>query len=77
MQTYYFTSLFFFFFFFFFSLWFIGLLHRFFFLCVCVFGQTLTNAQFPTNVCKYVKYIAQGCCESVMNFFSSSGNCVF
>ena len=35
----------------------------------CVFGQTLTNAQFDTNVCKYVKYIAQGCCESVMDFF--------
>ena len=35
----------------------------------CVFGQTLTNAQFDTNVCKYVKYIAQGCCESVRDFF--------
>ena len=37
--------------------------------CVCVFGQTLTNAQFHTNVYKYVKYIAQGCCESVMDIF--------
>ena len=36
---------------------------------MCVFGQTLTNAQFHTNVCKYVKYIAQGCCESVMDIF--------
>ena len=33
--------------------------------CVCVFGQSLTNAQFHTNVYKYVKYIAQGCCEPV------------
>ena len=55
------------FFFFFFSLWFIGLLHRFFLFCVCIFGQTLTIAQFRTNVYKYVKYIAQGCCESVMD----------
>ena len=54
---------------FFFSLWFIGLLHRFFLLCVCVFGQTLTIAQFHTSVYKYVKYIAQGCCESVMDIF--------
>ena len=36
---------------------------------VCVFGQTLTNAQFHTNVYKYVKYIAQGCCESVVDIF--------
>ena len=35
---------------------------------MCVFGQTLTNAQFHTNVYKYVKYIAQSCCESVMDF---------
>ena len=33
---------------------------------LCVFGQTLTNAQFHTNVYKYVKYIAQSCCESIM-----------
>ncbi len=37
--------------------------------CVCVFGQTLTNAQFHTNVYKYVKYKAESCCESVMIFF--------
>ena len=36
---------------------------------VCVFGQTLTNAQFHTNVYKYVKHIAQGCCDSVMDIF--------
>ena len=52
-----------------FPLWFIGL-HRFFLLCVCFFGQTLTIAQLHTSVCKYVKYIVQGCCESVMDFFS-------
>ena len=40
-----------------------------FFLCVCVFGQTLTIAQFHTSVYKYVKYIAQGCCESVRDIF--------
>ena len=57
MQTYYFTSFFFssfvvvvvvvvtfFLCYFFFSLWFIGLLHRFFLFCVCFFGQTLTIA---------------------------------
>ena len=33
---------------------------------LCVFAQTLTNAQFHTNVYKYVKYIAQSCCESIM-----------
>ena len=74
MQTYYFTSLsflnlFFITFFFFFFV----VVHRSsssvlsFFLCV--FGQTLTNAQFHTNIFKYVKYIAQGCCESVMDIF--------
>ena len=57
------------------SLWFIGLLHRFFlpfFVCllllflVCAFVQTLTNAQFHTNV--YVlKYLAQICCESLID----------
>ena len=36
---------------------------------LCVFGQTLTTAQFHTSVYKHVKYIAQGCCESVMEFF--------
>ena len=64
MQTYYlihyfflflfFSFFFFFFFLFFLPLWFIGLLHRFFLFRVC-FGQTLTNAQFHTNVYKYVK----------------------
>ena len=81
MQTYYFTSLFFsssfyvvvtfflcYFFFFF------VVVHRssssvLSFVCVCVFGQTLTIAQFHTSVYKYVKYIAQGCCESVMDIF--------
>ena len=48
-----------------FSFWFTCLVHRFFLLCV--FGQTLTNAQFHTNVYRYVKYIAQSCCESVMD----------
>ena len=73
MQTYYFTFLKLFFLlsffltFFLFPLWFIGLLHRFFLFCVCVFGQTI--AQFHTSVYKYVKYIAQGCCESVMDIF--------
>ena len=65
---YFFLSSFFSSFFLSFSLWFIGLLRRFF-LFACVFGQTLTNAQFYTNVYKYVKYIAQGCCESVMDIF--------
>ena len=85
MQTYHFTSFFLFCFCFcyflslllsffvtfliFFSLWFIGLLHRFFLFCVCIFGQTLTIAQFHASVYKYVKYIAQGCCESVMDIF--------
>ena len=41
--------------------------------CVCVFGQTLAIAQFHTSVYKYVKYIAQGCCESVMDFFFLRG----
>ena len=78
MQTYYFTSLslkkkiYYFFFFFFFSFLFV-VVHRssssVLSFCVCVFGQTLTNAQFHTNVYKYVKHIAQGCCESVMDIF--------
>ena len=45
-----------------------GLLHRFF-LFVCVLGQTLTSTQYHTNVYKYVKYVAQSCCESVMDIF--------
>ena len=75
MQTYYFTSLSFLnlFFITFFFFFFLVVVHRssssvlYFF--VCVFGQILTNAQFHTNVYKYVKYIAQGCCESVMDIF--------
>ena len=52
-----------------FSLWFIGLLHRFF-LSVCVYFWSNSNkAQFHTNVYNYVKYTAQRCCESVMAFF--------
>ena len=58
--------------FFSFSLWFVGL-HRFF--LFCVFLVKLTNAQFHTNVYKYVKYVAQSCCEPP--FFWGGGGLFF
>ena len=75
MQTYYFTTLFYylFFYFFFFLFFFFVVVHRssssVLSFCVFFFFETLTNAQFHTNIHKYVKYIAQSCCESVMAFF--------
>ena len=59
----------FFLFFFSFPLWVIGLLHRLFLFCVCLFGQTLTNAVPHKHLYNYVKYTAQIYCESAMDFF--------
>ena len=78
MQTHYFTfflSFFYFLFYFIFYTFsfFLVVVHRSyssffssFFLLVCAFVQTLTNAQFHTNVYA-LKYLAQICCESLMD----------